>query len=256
MKIETRDILYLHLQASERFVISYGMDFREFAGSLNQGLRNILLIEHKYEDGEYNLNTLMDYVLQEDLPNLLKQNVSEYIDFCWTDFAEESALNELNGQEIAELLYLGHCKGHLKPPFYRQLQNHYVYLAHDDGWFNKVYYRSMDTFFEMLGNLIPGKLDLLKREKSWLGGLRRKAEYGVIPPAGLKELTPLLTEGAAISFRNMRLSRTKIEIPIWILGDYVNMDDMLDEYSNIVRSEQPAAHFVFNRKTREWTLEK
>ncbi|MBM7694219.1 hypothetical protein JOC77_003663 [Peribacillus deserti] len=255
MKIETRDILYLHLQASERFVISYGMDFREFAGSLNQSLQNLLMIRHQYEDGEFNINTLMDYVLQEDLPNLLKQNVNEYRDFCWTDFTEVSGLNELEGQEIAELLYLGHCKGHLKPPFYRQLQNQFVYLAHDDGWFNKIYYRSMDSFFEMLGNLIPCKMELLKREKSWLGGLRRKAEYGLIPSSGLKELTPLLTEGAAISFRSMKQTRNTIEIPIWILGDYVNMDDMLDEYSTI-SSEKPSAYVTFNRKTKEWNIER
>ena len=42
-----------------------------------------------------------------------------YGDFCWIDFEEEEALNELPSQAIAELLYLGHLKEHLKLPFYK-----------------------------------------------------------------------------------------------------------------------------------------
>ncbi|WP_409296547.1 hypothetical protein V1498_01290 [Peribacillus sp. SCS-26] len=255
MKLETRDVLYLHLQASERFVVSYGMEFKEFTASLNQVLPNLLLLKHKYEDGEFNLNTLMDYVTREELPSLMKQNVYSYGDFCWIDFGEEGSLDQLDGHEIAELLYLGHCKGHLKPPFYRQLNNSFVYLAHDDGWFNKTYYRSMDTFYEILGNLIPLKLELLKREKSWLGGLRKKAEYGAMPASVLEELRAYLAEGAAISFRHMQQNRNRIEIPFWLLGDYVNMDDMMEDFT-AAATGIPAGHIVFQRKTREWQIEK
>ncbi|WP_026692970.1 hypothetical protein [Peribacillus kribbensis] len=255
MKVDTKELLYLHVQSSEKFVISYGMDFREFSHALTENLQNILLIEHKYEDGEFNVNTLMDYVPAEDLPNLLKQNVSQYRDFCWIDFEEASGLDELDGHEIAELLYLGHCKAHLRPPFYNQLNNRYVYLAYDDGWFNKVYYRYMDSFYEMLGNLLPLKLELLKKERTLLGGWRKKAEYASFPAGSLKQLTPMLVEGAAISFKKMLSTRAKIEIPVWVLGDFVNMDDMNEEYQAL-ESRPSDALLVYNRKSREWTVEK
>ena len=74
-------------------------------------------------------------------------------------------LNELTGQEIAELLYLGHQKQHLKLPFYNKLGNRFVYLAHDDGFFNKTYYRSFKDFFHFLSEAISDKLGELKARK-------------------------------------------------------------------------------------------
>ncbi|MFK4998592.1 hypothetical protein ACI2OX_18625 [Bacillus sp. N9] len=93
------------------------------------------------------------------LPSLLTEDVYSYGDFCWLDFEEESDLNSLSGQEIAEILYLGHFKDHLASPFYEKISNHVVYLAGDDGWFNKTYYRSWDYFYAMLGAVISDKLN-------------------------------------------------------------------------------------------------
>ena len=39
-----------------------------------------------------------------------RDGVYNYGDFCWVDFDEMEGLNELPGQILAELLYLGHVK--------------------------------------------------------------------------------------------------------------------------------------------------
>ncbi|RFU67396.1 hypothetical protein D0469_15110 [Peribacillus saganii] len=252
MKYGTREILYLHLQASERFVLSYGMTFREFTYSLNHPLQNILLLKAKSEDAEFNMNTLLDFIPRENVAKLVKDDINNSGDFCWIDFDEEIGLDELDGPEIAELLYLGHCKNHLNPPFYGKLNNQFVYLAHDDGWFNKVYYRSIDSFYGIVGNLFTLKLELLKLDRTWLG-IRKKNEYTQVPSDVLVMLSRLMQEGAVFSFAGIQQNRNRLEIPIWVVGDYLNMDDMLDAFDDI-KKQPAAAKLTYQRKSQEWSV--
>lgn len=253
MKNDSRDIIYIHLQVSERFALLSGMSFREFGHSTALPLRNLLLLKHRYEEGEFNLNTLLEYVPEDRVREILKEDVDEYGDFCWLDFEEESGLDELDGQEIAELLFLGHSKNHLRPPFSRKLKNQYVYLAHDDGWFNKLYYRTLDSYFHLIGNLLPLKLESLKMERTWLG-FRKKSEIPKVPEEILASLTPLMTEGLIISFTKAQQTRQKIEIPGWVIGDYINMDDMMEGYKEISTDHHPHIQISYHRKTKEWSI--
>ncbi|PLT33572.1 hypothetical protein [Bacillus sp. V5-8f] len=252
MKNDPKNILYIHLQDSERFVISSGMNFREFAYALPHPLSNLLLLKHKFEDAEFHMNTLLEYVNEENIVRLLKDNVQGYGDFCWIDFEEESGLDELDGPELAELLYIGHCKNHLRPPFYRKLNNEFVYLAQDDGWFNKIYYRSLGTYFKMMGQLVPLKIGTLRAERTWLG-IRKRSEYPPVPAEVFQRLSRLMGEGIVFSFHEVQQSRNRLEIPVWVVGDYLNMDDMAEGYTQMKR-EKPNALIVLNRKAKEWSL--
>ncbi|MDW7617037.1 hypothetical protein SC499_20635 [Peribacillus simplex] len=250
MKNDNNDILYMHMQASERFVLFNGLNFREFVYSLPYTLDSILLLKHQYDGGEYNLNVLLDSASSEDIAKLVKENVRAYGDFCWIDFEEEEGLDELDGRELAELLYLGHAKTHLDPPFFRKLNNQFVYLAQDDGWFNKIYFRSLSTYYMMLGSLIPLKLEPLKVERTWLG-IRKKRELTAIPAEIISSLAHIMAEGLIFSFRHVKYSRTKIEIPAWVVGDYLNMDEMHDDFSDR-NIKEPDVFITFNRKEKVW----
>lgn len=250
MKNESNDILYMHMQASERFVLFNGLTFQEFAFSLPYTLNSILLLKHQFDGGEYNLNVLLESVSSEDISKLLKENVRGYGDFCWIDFEEADGLDELEGREISELLYLGHTKNHLVPPFFRKLNNQFVYLAQDDGWFNKIYFRSLSTYYNMLGSLIPLKLEPLKVERNWLR-IRKKKELTAIPVDIITALAPILAEGLIFSFRHVKYSRTKIEVPAWVVGDYLNMDEMYDDFSD-GKIKEPDVFITFHRKEKVW----
>src|SRR4051794_19890421 len=80
---EWKELLYMHLQASERFVISSGMNFQDFAFSLGNSLPSLLLLKHQYEEGEFNRQTQLNFVPEEQVSYLLKEDVSVYGDFCW-----------------------------------------------------------------------------------------------------------------------------------------------------------------------------
>ena len=248
-----RDLLYVHLNERNQYVLSCGIEFSDFVRSLNDSIRNILLLQHQSEEGYYNSHTLLHYVPDDRIEKLMAEPVSQFGKFCWIDFEEVEGLNFLAPGELAEILYLGHVKHHLKLPFYNQLGNRFAYLAQDDGWFNKTYYRNLNDFYRMLGFVIPEKISMLKPEKN-LFGFKKKKTYPLIAKELLVALNPAFHEGAVFSISGISQNRSRVEIPLWVIGDYVNMDEVYDEYMN-AKNQSPAAMLIFDKKQREWELQ-
>jgi hypothetical protein len=249
---EVRDLIYIHHNNYDQFVITYGIEFKEFMESLSVNLKNLLLLKHRFNDAEFNMHTLLEFVTQEKLNMLMSDGVYGYGNFCWMDFNGLEGLNELTGQELAELLYLGHIKQHLKPPFYQKLRNRFAYLAHDDGWFNKVYYREFEDFYEMLGGVIGVKMSQLHTRKS-LFNIRKNKPFPAVSGKTLSQISHLIKEGIVISLRNREEIRQRIEIPIWVIGDYIDMDDMYEEALKM-GNDNYQAKLVYEKKTDEWKL--
>jgi hypothetical protein len=210
---------------------------------------NLLLLKHKFDDGYFNMHTLLHYASAEIIPQLVDDDVFRYGDFCWVDFSDEEDLDEMEGQSLAELLYLSHAKSPLRPPFYRILGNQYAYLAQEDGYFNKTYYKHWEHFYGMLGDVLSSKINP-KRERSLFGKWRSKA----IPPVPNEVLQPysyFMREGVVFSLEKAALDRQRAVIPIWVTGDFRDMDEMLEEYE--VRSKRaPEGRLVLDRRNSEW----
>jgi len=246
------ELLYIHLNDRDQYVLSSGIEFVEFGRSLSDSLNYILLLKHQSEEADFNRHTLLHYVSEDSLEKLMGENIASYGDFCWIDFEELEGLNVLSAQEIAEVLYLGHTKHHLKLPFYNQLGNKFAYMSHDDGWFSKVYYRNMNDFYRMLSQVISGKLTGVKTEKNLLG-FRRKREFPPVSKEVLKSLTSVFKEGAVFSLKKVEQNRNRLDIPLWVIGDFTNMDDMFDEYV-LAGNNPPDGRLVFDKKLKEWSL--
>jgi hypothetical protein len=249
---DIRDLIYIHHHNLDQYVISYGIEFKEFMASFSSNLNYLLLLKHHFNDAEFNMHTLLEFVPQEKINKLINDGVYGYGNFCWLDFAEVEGLNELNGQEIAEILYLGHLKQHLKQPFYQKLTNRFAYLAHDDGWFNKIYYREMGDFYEMLGNVVGMKLSEIHTKKTFFN-LRKSREFPPVPGKTLTQVSNFLREGLVISLRKREETRQRLEIPIWVVGDFLDMDDMYEEAIK-VENAPCQAKLVYEKKTNEWKL--
>nr|WP_295971006.1 hypothetical protein [uncultured Bacillus sp.] len=249
---DIHDVVYVHLNEKNQYVMSYGIEFFEFVSSLSSKLNHLLLLKHRFEDSDFNMHTMLDYVPKKRIMKLVDDEVYNYGDFCWIDFEEMDGLNELPGQDLAELLYLGHVKEHLKLPFYSYLGNRYVYLAHDDGWFNKTYYRDINDFYRLLSIVIPMKLGFSKSEKN-LFGIKRKRNYPEVDMHLILSLKSLMKEGMVISLKGMSQNRYRMELPMWVIGDFANMDDMYEEYEKSLK--RPCeVKLIFDKKTREWKM--
>ncbi|MCR2822618.1 hypothetical protein [Lederbergia panacisoli] len=247
--VSDRELIYVHMNNKDHFVLSYGIEFVEFISGIPNQIPNALLIRHKVKDSHFNMHTMLEYVDHELIEKLLEDDVHGFGDFCWLDFNDEEHLNLLSGQEIAEILYLGHRKEHLKLPFYGKLKNSFAYLAGDDGWYNKTYYKDWDSFFLMLGSVIVGKINNQK-EKPLFFRVKKKS----IPPIPKEILHPFsdfMKEGIVISIEKAVRNRFMIEIPVWVIGDFYDMDAMYEEYE-MLGERKADGKLVFDRKTGEW----
>lgn len=245
-----KNIIYVHMNRSGRYILSSGIRFPEFIRAVPVKPSNMLLLCREYEEGYFNMRTRFNYVAEEGIGELLEEHVYRSGNFCWTDFSEEESLDEITDQELAELLFIGHTKSHLKPPFYRMLGNRYVYLTEEDGFLNKTYYKNWDHFYSMLGVVLAGRSNL-SNERSFFGR-RKNRTSPFIPIEVVQHFNSLMGEGVVFSLERARIDRSMIEIPAWIVGDYLDMDDMLEEYGVSVR-KSPDGRLLLDRKTGEWT---
>ncbi|KWZ85285.1 hypothetical protein HMPREF3213_00457 [Heyndrickxia coagulans] len=247
-----RELIYVHANEVNHYVLLHGICFYEFYHAF-PNLTNLLLLRHQFEAGTVNLHTLFEYADEETIGRLLEEDIYSYGDFCWVDFEDEEGLDLLEGYEIAELLYLSHMKHHLRMPFYRKLNNHFVYLSQDDGYYSKIYFRSFRDFYAMLGYVVAERINRIKGEKPFLFGRKKRKALPAIPVEVLLPLSEKMKEGMVISMEYAVQTRVQIEIPFWTIGDFHDMDEMHEEYAAI--SGTPIdGKMVYDRRMQEWKI--
>ncbi|WP_018661131.1 hypothetical protein [Heyndrickxia acidiproducens] len=247
-----RELIYVHTNEVNHYVLTYGISFREFYHAFPY-LKNLLLLSHQFEEGNFNLHTLFEYVDEETIGSLVEDDIYSYGDFCWIDFEDEEGVNLLEGYEIAELLYLSHMKQQLRMPFYRKLNNRFVYLSHDDGWVSKTYYRSFRDFYVLLGDVIANRMNELKGEKPFPFARKKRKSLPDVPVEVLSRLCEKMKEGMLISLEFATKTRAKIEVPFWMIGDFHDMDEMYEEY-NTISATPIDGKIVYDKKNMEWQI--
>ncbi|GAA0322169.1 oxalate:formate antiporter [Bacillus carboniphilus] len=251
MKQVDSNLLYINMNKSEQYVLTHGIKFHDFVHSLSIPIESVLLLQHKFDDVQLHLHSMFHYIEKEKIQDMMDEDVSRYGEFSWVDFEEIEALDELDSLEIAELLYLNHMKTPLKSAFFQKLNNQFVYLAQDDGWFNKTYYRNLDRFYTVFNYMIIKVMEKEKRHKGFLF-FKKGLDYKPLQIETLRRLENLLCEGCVIDTDKIKSTRGKIEIPIYTLGSFWNMDEMQDVYdSNAI---EPQATLTYHKKEKGWTI--
>lgn len=246
------NILYIKMNRTEHHVLSHGITFSDLFNSVPNPIQSVLLLQHKFEDVSLHLRSYFHYIEEDKIKDLAEEDVSRYGEFSWVDFDNLEALDELEDQEIAELLFMHHMKHPLKSPFFQRMNNRFVYLAQDDGWFNKTYYRNLDDFYDVLALLIMKMVEKENKHKRMLF-FKKTVNVEPIDKNTLQELSVLLCEGCAIDTEKVNASRAKFEIPIYSVGDYWNMDEMREAYENA--KKKPDVVLIYNKKEKKWAIQ-
>ena len=246
------DMLYILVSSHDHYVVTHGIRFQDFLQSLAVPLENLLLLKHAYTGGEFHYHTKLDYVTKDQIAELAKKHVDEFGDFCWIDFEDVFNLDTLDGPELAELLYLGHMKHHLSPPFFQKLNNRYVYLTESDGWYNKTYFRNWSDFYDILGTVLADRATEIKMDR-WFAGFRKKKVYPRVDRSILHQLSPYMTEGIVLSFSAVNQLKGQLSIPFWVVGDFVDMEEMREHFQQQLDSP-PAGRLFFDKKIRDWGI--
>ncbi len=234
-----RDVFYINAFPQNKEVVYYGLEFKDFIRFLPVELRNILLLESEYYGAGYKVKYKLETVNKEEMQEFLKEDICGYGNFCWVDYNELEDVKSLEPFEVAELLYLGHMFSPVKSPFFDKLQNKYAYLAHDDGWF---YYKNYEDIAEIIGNKA---IDMVSTSK------RRKI-YPMSNDLKIKLLS-LAEEGLLLDFSNILKLDKSIELPIYTIGKFLDMDEMYNDLKRHIGRARYSAKLV--HKKNGWTIE-
>ena len=222
MKSETTTI-YVKLSEERQEAVFSGIKFVDFIECTPISIENILLLKGDYS-GEKCWRKLELLEGRDNVIKLMRENINNYGDFCFVDYADGISISQLSEEQIAELLYLAHMYKPLKSPFFEVLKNKFAYLAHDDGWYCKLYCEDREIAISILLNKLRKSIQEVLHDN------------GTLLPSGLtEEIYKLSTRGLLIKLDNEVTRKNKVVIiNLYEVGEYENMDDLFNtiDYSN------------------------
>jgi len=238
----TRDVFYISANFNENYFIYYGMEFHEFIKYNPISLNNILVTDGNYIANNFNKTWLLETAKgKEEILELSKEDIYGLGNFHWIDYNNEENLNNCTPEEKAEILYLSHFGKPLKSPFFERINNNFVYLAHDDGWYCKLYCKDMSVFKEIIANKIIAGFSTNKRRKIY--PMDEDIKYQIL------ELTK---EGLLIDFSDIYRGNKCISLNYYTIGHYEDMDEM---YNNLERNKKKAKiKGSMEHKNKTWKI--
>lgn len=237
-----RDVFYINAFPENNELVYYGMQLNEFIKYAPIEINKLLILEGEYFGRGFSSKIKLGVVEEDEMDDFLGEDVYGYGDFAWVDFDERDNLENLEPTEVAELLYLGHMFKPIKSPFFEKIQNRYAYLAHDDGWFCKLYCREYLDFQEIISNKIIDTVSTSKRRKIYPFSEEVK-----------EELLNLAKEGLLIDFNNFLKLEKSIEVPIYCIGKFINMDEMYNDLQSHIGRAKYSASLV--HKNKKWVID-
>ena len=237
-----RDVFYINANFNENYFQYYGMEFKEFIKYNPMKVENILVTEGNYIANNFNRNWFFETANGEnDIFELSKEDIYGLGNFHWIDYNDEMDLNKCTPEEKAEVLYLSHFCKPLNSPFFSTINNNFVYLSHDDGWFCKLYCKDMSIFKDIITNKIIDSFSINKRRK-------------IYPMAEdiKNRIFELTKKGLLIDFSNIYKDNKCISLNYYAIGYYENMDKM---YNNLERNKNRAdIKGTIEHKNKAWNI--
>ena len=213
--------LYAKLSPERNEAVFSGIKFADFIKYVPIQIQNILLPKPLYIGERY----VHCFELLEGIDNITRlnfQNIYNYGNFCFLDYKDPSTINLITDEQIAELLYLAHMFKPLISPFFDILQNNYVYLSHDDGWYCKIYCREIDALNSILFNKLTNCINRISCNRILF-----------LPNILIEKITELSSRGLLIEL-NMSMKKNKtVSIMLYEVGEHESMDYLINNLGNL-----------------------
>lgn len=237
-----RDVFYINAFPENKEIVYYGMQLNEFLKCTPAEVNKLLILEGEYFGRGFSSKTKLQVVEDDEMEEFLCEDIYSYGDFAWVDFDDRDNLENLEPIEIAKLLYLGHMFKPIDTPFIDKIQNRYAYLAHDDGWFCRLYSREYSDIQEIICNKIINTVSTSKRRKIYPFSKEVK-----------EELLNLSKDGLLIDFNNFLKYERSIEVPIYTIGKFLDMDEMYNDLQAHISRAKYSAYLV--HKNKKWVID-
>ncbi|NGP46350.1 hypothetical protein G4V62_15875 [Bacillaceae bacterium SIJ1] len=238
-----KSLFYILNLQEQQMVLTHGMSFYDFRKATRFPLKNVLLLKEDSLLPDVNLHTMLPYATAETMPLLDKKTEGK---MCWVDVDDMESVNTLTDIDIAHLLFLGHKMGPVRTPFSPVLHNRYAFLSQDDGFYTKIYYQKATNYIFLFGQFITSQYAKHLQKKRFLFSQKE-----VVPALSIELATHLFElseDGLVLQFSETETNRTYIRTPLWLIGSYSNMDDMLDSAEEKKKTTSYSAYLVFIRR--------
>ncbi len=216
--MKCNNFYYVSIDIQKSEVFSCGGKFSEFINFISIKPENILLMKGNFYEGHWNNKIGLDYADKNNINDLISDDVYNYGDFVWVDYEDKDAIDNILPIELAELLYISHMKMPLNTPFFKTLNNNYIYLAHDDNYWTKIYMKNIYDYKKV----IEGKI--LKELKG------RKREVLPIPEHIINLIFDGACEGILIDFESTYYISGSTGVNIYKMGKYRDYDQIHDVF--------------------------
>ena len=223
-KKEKRTVIYLKVTPEKNEIIYSGIDFSEFIESLVYPIENILVISSGCVSISHESRSERSYELFEGydlVKSLGSKNLYNYGNFCFVDFASSCKISEISDEQDAELLFLGSRFRPLNTPFFENLQNRFAYLAHDDGFFCKLYCRDSNDFSSVLYKKISSAV---------------KDPVSISSKNFVNRILQLAAEGIVVDLNEIIRKDGYNEITIYTIGEHLDIDKVHNNLREIKKN--------------------
>ncbi len=255
---KVRDLIYIGPTPHSKAFQLHGITFREFVLGAPRPL-NLLLLRTKFLEASWDAGTQFEFVEDERLDILLKEDIYDYGDFWWMDFKSQACLNTLSKADIAAICYLAHTGQPFRSPFLPKLRNTFIYQGHDDGWYLRLYCRKTSSLERILASVLGYKFRVLAKQSG----------APDVPLPVCRNILQHANEGVLIALRDMAHSESprrnrreldstaqspgtdwKIPVRQLIVGE--GMDSLLNHYETLSKTSPLIGHLVYEGQTWRW----
>lgn len=237
-----KNFYYTVCDFEENKVFSCGATFFDFMKHIKIKPNNILLLKASFGDGKYDRKIGLDYVDSENMEDLIKDDVYSYGDFIWLDYNDPSIIDNMSGVELSELLYIGHTFSPLNKALINWINNKYLYLAHDDDYWTKIYMENIQDYKMVMHGKI---LDALKGRKKYIKPL---------PEDIIDYIFKHSKDGILFDFGNVSFYNNRTTLKISKIGKNYNYDEVYDLFKRKEYFTKISIYLEYNSRNKGWSL--
>jgi hypothetical protein len=235
-----RDNIYIFRGSPDDEYLISGLQFYEFAQWVKPPLENIMLLDGRFLMEEMNIYALSIIEGANNITDYSFKDLYSLGNFHFVDYKKQGATNLLSPQEIASLLYLSHTEELLSSPYISCLENRFAYLAHDDGFFCKLFCRDSLVICDVIAEKI-------------VSNLSENLGCADIVISNLPyELNTLLSKGIFIDLTDISIELSSTEIKCYCIGKFLDPDDIFNNMSYILNNNPHYKIVFFDGK---WALQ-
>lgn len=215
------NIIYVNANKEKHEYIYAGIKFMEFIEYLQRPLENIILLKANYIGNNFQKNfELLEGC--EYINELANENIYNWGDFHFVDYSKKGNINNIKDKEISELLYLSHMHYPLDATFFKSLENNFVYLSHDDGFYCKLYSKNREYF----SNILANKIRKCTEDKS--GFMVKNISTRV-----QSLLLDMAESGILIDTNELNCYNNEAVLNVYLVGKYFDMDEIFNNYGKL-----------------------